>query len=261
MLPVYLAAAAFGMVLIGASVIFGGKDLDHDADGSIDLDKDFEIEVDKDIDLGDLDVDADVDVDLDGDLDGGFDGDFDGDAHLAEAGGKEIDLSTAGDAADLLIFNPFLSLRFWTYFTASFGGIGAVLTLLQVSQAVHIPSAVIMGLGIGYGSATVFRLLKVRSSASETRSATLIGTEAEVVLDVRPGKAGKVRTRLGGSVAEFKAESQDDIKRGEKALLISLDGHVAQVIRMPSLENLSAKEADAEKKKAALVARKKRKEQ
>ncbi len=257
MLPVYLAAAAFGMVLIGASVIFGGKDLDHDADGSIDLDKDFEIEVDKDIDLGDLDVDADVEVDLDGDLDG----DFDGDAHLAEVGSKDIDLSTAGDAADLLIFNPFLSLRFWTYFTASFGGIGAVLTLLQVSQAVHIPSALIMGLGIGYGSATVFRLLKMRSSASETRSDTLIGTEAEVVLDVRPGKAGKVRTRLGGSVAEFKAESQDDIKRGEKALLISLDGHVAQVIRMPSLENLSAKEADAEKKKAALVARKKRREQ
>lgn len=259
MLPIYLAAAAFGMVLIGASVIFGGKDLDHDADGGID--------VDKDIDLGHVHVgDAHVDVDLE--VDGDFDGDLDGDfeaghdlADVAEGASKEIDFSSAGDAADLLIFNPFLSLRFWTYFAASFGGIGAVLSLLQVSEVVHIPSAIIMGLGIGYGSATVFRMLKMKSSSSETRSDTLVGTEAEVVLDIRPDKAGKVRTKLGGSVAEFKAESQDDLKRGDKVLLISLEGHIVQVIRMPSLENLSVSEAAIEKKKAAFQARKRRQQQ
>lgn len=253
MLPVYLAAAAFGMVLIGASVIFGGKDLDHDADGGI--------EVDKDIDLGHVHV-GDAHVDMDVDLEG--EGDFDADQDLADVAhgaSKELDLSSAGDAAELLIFNPFLSLRFWTYFAASFGGIGAVLSILQVSEIVHIPSAIIMGLGIGYGSATVFRWLKLKSSSSETRSDTLIGTEAEVVLDIRPGKAGKVRTKLGGSVAEFKAESQDDLKRGEKVLLISLDGHIAQVIRMPTLDDLSVSDATVEKKKAALKAQKRRQQQ
>jgi membrane protein implicated in regulation of membrane protease activity len=253
MLPIYLAAAAFGMVLIGASVIFGGKDLDHDADGGI--------EVDKDIDLGHAhigDAHVDMDVDMSGDVDA--DGDIDL-AETAEGASKEIDFSAAGDAAELLIFNPFLSLRFWTYFAASFGGIGAVLSLLQVSDVVHIPSAIIMGLGIGYGSASVFRMLKMRSSSSETRSDTLIGTEAEVVLDIQPGKAGKVRTKLGGSVAEFKAESQDDLKRGDKVLLISLEGHVVQVIRMPSLEDLSETEAARKKKRAALQARQKRQQQ
>jgi membrane protein implicated in regulation of membrane protease activity len=253
MLPVYLAAAAFGMVLIGASVIFGGKDLDHDADGGI--------EVDKDIDLGHVHVgDAHVDMDVELEAEGDFDADQDL-ADVAHGASKELDLSSAGDAADLLIFNPFLSLRFWTYFAASFGGIGAVLSLLQVSEVVHIPSAIIMGLGIGYGSATVFRWLKLKSSSSETRSDTLVGTEAEVVLDIRPGKAGKVRTKLGGSVAEFKAESQDDLKRGEKVLLISLDGHIAQVIRMPTLDDLSVSDATAEKKKAALRAQKRRQQQ
>ncbi len=251
MLPVYLAAAAFGMVLIGASVIFGGKDLDHDADGGL--------EVDKDIDLGHAHIgDAHVDMEVD------VSGDADGDMNLMDASEgalKEIDFSSAGDAAELLIFNPFLSLRFWTYFAASFGGIGAVLSLLQVADIVHIPSAIIMGMGIGYGSATVFRMLKIRSSSSETRSDTLIGTEAEVVLNIQPGKAGKVRTKLGGSVAEFKAESQDELKRGDKALLISLEGHVVQVIRMPSLENLSVTEASREKKRAALQARQKRQQQ
>ena len=141
MLPVYLAAAAFGMVLIGASVIFGGKDLDHDADGGI--------EVDKDIDLGHVHVgDAHVDMDVELEAEGDFDADQDL-ADVAHGASKELDLSSAGDAADLLIFNPFLSLRFWTYFAASFGGIGAVLSLLQVSEVVHIPSAIIMGLGIG----------------------------------------------------------------------------------------------------------------
>ena len=62
----------------------------------------------------------------------------------------------------------------------------------------------------------------------------LAGSEAEVLLDVGPGKRGKVRARVGGQWVDFLAETGDSsvIERKDKVLIVSVNDGVAQVTRL-----------------------------
>ena len=44
MFGVYLGALAFGAVLIGVTLFFGGQDFDADTDVDLDVDPDFEVD-------------------------------------------------------------------------------------------------------------------------------------------------------------------------------------------------------------------------
>ena len=219
MLTAYLAAFAFGSVLIGASIVLGGKDFDADKD--IDLDKD--IEFDKDIDL-DLTADADVDADADADADG------DADKDLA------LEKADVGGAADALIFNPLLSFRFWTFFLASFGGVGAALTAIgALAAAVVAGVAVPTGFVIGYAAAATFRSLKRNTVRTLTDSRQLGGEIGDVLLTVAPGKRGKIRVRMGGADVELIAVTDEgEIPRGSQALVVRIVDGIAVVTALPS---------------------------
>ena len=66
MLVLYVVALGIGGTLLAASMIMGGKDVDHDVDHHLDLDVDVDVDVDADVDA---DADADHEVDVHGALD------------------------------------------------------------------------------------------------------------------------------------------------------------------------------------------------
>ena len=265
MFAAYLAAFAFGVVLIGAQIVMGGKDLDSEADG-LDVDKDIDfdkdLDFDKDIDFDkDLEFELDADTDFDGDLDADADADLDADADAELEGegdfAKEL-AHDAGEAGASLIFNPFLSLRFWTYFLASFGMVGAVLHLLGLDLIVHAPVASFTGFGIGYGAAWAFKALKRNPVHTEMRTDRMVGAEATAVLQIAPGKTGKIRLTMGGSDLELLATTREGtIKRGAHVLVVRVVDGVAEVTHLPRLEDLSAEERALARRRAALAARKK----
>ena len=231
----YLGAFCFGTVLIGASVLFGG-----DAEKDIDVDKD--IDFDKDLDF---DADTDVDGDLDADADADADHDVDKDLSLVHA-------SDVGGAADLLLFNPFLSMRFWTYFLCSFGMSGGLLTIGGLDPFVHFPVAVGLGFTIGYAIQGSFRWLKKTATGTASDLHAAAGRDCTVVLSVGPDKRGKVRMRLGGQDIELLAVTRDSklIERGGQALIVAIEDDQAIITAMPRLDELT----EVERQKARLHA-------
>ena len=86
MLEIYLFSAAFGIVLVGASAILGGDDMD-------------------------LDSDVDGDIDLDADVEAG----------PSDIGSTELAVTASGSGEVTSgLLAPFLSMRFWTYALGGF---------------------------------------------------------------------------------------------------------------------------------------------
>lgn len=211
MLTAYLLALSFGAVLLGAGLLLGGGD--HDADAHVD--HDFHIEHDFHVDP-DFDVDVDMDVDFD---------------HDAAAQDAHDAAHIAGDAAQGILFNPLLSIRFWTYFSATFGGLGTLLHFTGVSPGVHAPLSVVVGGITGYSIALLFRGLRHNSVSSDTSATGMVGSEARVLLAIPGGGTGKVRIRANGQDYDLLATSDGDapIARGCTVLVVSLRSGVARV--------------------------------
>ena len=250
MLAVNLAAFAFGAVLLGASLLLGGDDVDADHDIDLDHDIDFDVDADVDVDV-DIDADVDVDIDVDADADADFDLDHDLDVHQ----GMHV-----GDAADAGGFNPLLSLRFWIYALASFGLTGAALTLLSVADLIHIPASILTGGCIGYGVGWTFNRLKRDAVTTDTHARGLKGSEGEAVLSIGPGKTGKIRVRMGEQSVELLATAAEDvtIDRGDKVLVVQVKEGRATVIPLPGSKRSEPERAEADplqSKRAAAVAK------
>lgn len=207
LLPVYLGSLALGGVLIVASIVLG--DADHDAD--LDLDADVDV---------DADVDLDADVDADADLDGDVDKDFDLAQHAADAGGTWL---------------PFLSLRFWTFGLATFGGAGAILDVIGFSDLVSAPASAVTGIGVGWAIAAMFRRLKHERVTADVGLRQLSGQEGKLLLPVAPGKVGKVRVTVGGQDVDLMARSSDGVRLEprQRVLVVGVDDGVAEVTSLP----------------------------
>jgi hypothetical protein len=172
---VYLGAVAFGLTLLVASLLMGGKDTGDGAGGD------------------------GADGDGGGD---GADGDGGGDGH-GEGGHAQ-----AGDIG--LGWLPFTSLRFWTFLLTFGGGAGAVLTWLGSSSVVAGAGALGVGWLSGAASVAIVRSLTRHSVSSELAAAELLGETATVVLPVGPGKPGKVRVVVKGRTEDFVANVVED---------------------------------------------------
>lgn len=220
MLPVYLGSLALGGVLIAASIFLG--DADHDADADADADLDLDADADVDVDVA-IDADADLDADLDGDLDaggGGLDKDIDLVGHAAEAGGTWL---------------PFLSLRFWTFALATFGGAGAILDVIGFSDWVSAPASALTGFGVGWAVAAMFRRLKQERVTGDVGLRQLTGQEGKLLLPVAPGKIGKVRVLVGGQDVDLIARSGDGVRLEprQRVLVVAVHDGVAEVTALP----------------------------
>ncbi len=213
MLALFLAAAGFGTALIVVSFLLGGGDTDADLD------------VDADVDL---DVDADVDLDADADLDAGAGGSsFDADVDLDADG----DADGGGDGGGIGQWLPITSLRFWTFALFAFGLTGSLLSLLGAGAILSAVVAVLVGVGIGWAAAQIFRyLLRERVSGATTLD-SLAGREGRVVIPVREGRRGKIAVQGPAGRIELLATSGDgrDLMRGERVLIAHVEDGVADV--------------------------------
>lgn len=202
MIELYLLSLAFGGVLVGANVVMGSFGGDHDAE---------------------LDADADVDVDVDADVDADIDADVDAEVEVD----KDLSGLVGKDASDLVDTGPWLpltSLRFWSFFAASFGATGAGLWGIGVGDVGSAAVATPVGLAVGWSAAWLFQWLKRESVSGATTHDHLVGEDAVVLLPVRPGGVGKIRVRTAGGVTDLTAQSADGrvLDVGERVLIAGL---------------------------------------
>ncbi len=229
MLTVYVVCLIAGGGFVAASTLLGHHDSDVEMDA--DVGTDLDLHVDVGIDGGfDADLDADLDADFDGDLDVDMDADFDGD-HDAGAlvpvhHDQDLMLHAASD-----LWLPFVSLRFWTFFSAFFGLTGTVLTALWASQTAIFTAALGTGGALGYGAAAIIQRLRRQVVDSSVKVRDYIGSEGKALLPLEPGELGKVRITIRGQLIDMTARTEDPkpIDIGQPILVYGIDGDVLRV--------------------------------
>jgi len=261
MLFLYLSSLAFGGVLIGVSLIMGGgdKDFSHDADADfdadhdldvdhdmdLDVDHDLDLDVDHDLDLNvdhDLDLDVDHDLDLDHDVDLDVEHDLDVDHDLDHAPGLDHDVQVDSDQGEANtggdLWKTFLSTRFFTFGFFTFGLTGTLLTLLSVPVVVTAAFAAIVGGTLGFAVARVFRHLTRDTVTADVGLRRFVGTEARVLLPVRPGGVGKIVIETLAGRVELPARTRDRraIAPGSTVLIAHVANGEADVTALPSLK-------------------------
>ncbi len=228
MLPVYLGSLALGGLIIVASIFLGDHDHDTDGDLDVDADADVDLDVDADADL-DLDVDVDADADLDMDLDADADADLDGDADLHAEHDFDKAVEAGHDAGGTWL--PFLSLRFWTFALATFGGAGTLFELFGFSDVVAAPTATVLGVAVGWAVAWIFHKLKAERVTGDVGLKGIRGREGRLMLPVGPDKLGKVRVVIDGQDVDLPARTGDGALLGvrEEVLVVGVSDGVAEV--------------------------------
>jgi len=206
MLSVYILSAVFGGSLLLLSAFGAGGD---DADG-LEVDTD----VDADVDFGaDVDVDADVHVDVT-------------DVAVDHHGG-----------ADLQSWLPFFSLRFWIYFSATFGLSGAVITALELTSTL-MAAGLASGAGFvaGTGMVATVRALK-KGEATSIQALDFESSEATVSTPIRPGELGKIRTLVRGEWIDLLAETteREAIEPGAQVIIVEMKETKAVVVRAETI--------------------------
>jgi len=144
---------------------------------------------------------------------GDHDHDHGGDGHGHDAG-----------AADAFAWLPVTSFRFWTFFLAFGGAVGAILTYLGSAGVVVVAAAaVIVGWIAGAAAVAGLRLLGKRSVDSMTSAGELAGATGVVLIEIQPGDIGKVRIEAKARQQDFLAETEDAVALavGTRVLVVS----------------------------------------
>lgn len=169
----------------------------------------------------------------------GFDKGLDSDVHadLSGADPSHVDpisgthASTDAAAEAGAFAATFFSFRFWTFALASFGLSGTLLDLLNVDSWLSLPASLVCGFSIGYGVATVFRVVNHRNVGSIADMKTLLGREGVVLLSIDAKKPGKVRVSFDGQALDLLAHTLDtrNFERGERVLIVDMKNGEATI--------------------------------
>jgi membrane protein implicated in regulation of membrane protease activity len=217
-LPLYLTAAIIGggMVLVSALGGMFGHGADHDATGG--HDHDFHV--------GGHDHDAGA---------GDHDHDHEVGHQAADAAGKVNDVFNA--IADWI---PFLSLRFWMAFAATFGVLGSILTIMKMSvEPMTLITSLAAGLFTGVLVHTIITALKRTMKDSSVAEKDMVGTAGRVLVSPRGLDPGKIRIELKGDIIDMLAVSDDgkDIEAGTEIFVVAIEGQRARIARQEDLLN------------------------
>jgi hypothetical protein len=113
-----------------------------------------------------------------------------------------------------------LSLRFWTFASTAFGLSGSLMLAFGVADLIAALIATPLGLMLGWLVSAAFRALRSDRVTSETGVAHLEGSEARVVLTVRPGGLGKITLHSQGARLELPARTSDGVELEPGATVI-----------------------------------------
>jgi len=157
----------------------------------------------------------------------------------AIAGGHDahIDHDITGDSEihwDDVGLAPFLSLRFWTYFAATFGLTGATLTYLKPqNEQQNLVASIVGGVVVGLLVHFVMRALRRSESSSAAHVDDLIGKEGRMLVAIRDGQPGKVRLDVKGDLIDMLAlpQSGTTAEAGETVYVLAIENDRAIVAR------------------------------
>ncbi len=193
MYEVYWGTFLFGGILILSSIVMGGGDGDVDMDKDLSLDKDISFDKDMDINVDDFDSD--------------------------------------GTDFDSMGWLPFLSLRFWTFFTGLFGLNGLIMTNLGSDPTTTLVASGVMGVGLAYPIAYLFQYLKRNPVTSNTNSKTYEQEIAQALLPMKPDGSGKIRISMSGELIDLIAQNptNESIEQGQEVLIVEMKDGLALI--------------------------------
>lgn len=205
MITLYIVCLVVGGVLVAASALTGGG---HD-DVHHEVEPEAHAETEPEAEVHGHDVSHEVEL---SDL-----------TNVPSATSTEV----AGGA-----WLPFLSLRFWTFFSAFFGLTGLTVTGLSLaSPPIALAAAVGVGVVSGVGVTSLFRLVKGAQVDSSIEPDDIQGAVARVLLAIDAGSEGMVRVKVKGAVKDLRAVTDDGapLPRGSLALVLLVRDGVARV--------------------------------
>lgn len=212
MLSIYLVALIVGSFFMGMSVFAGH----HDTDGDMDHDG-IPDDVDHDID-GDG-IDNDIDHEVDHDM--GHDGDHDT-HHLGE--GNLV--------GDISWYIPFLSFKFWVFFSMTYGMCGTILTFLKKGEPLIQIISLSVGLSIGYAASYVLKKMKTQTTNSAVSEKDYNGQLATITIPFKSGEKGKISMNIKGNLMEMVAITEDEnieFKDNEKCVILGLKDNLCVI--------------------------------
>lgn len=176
-----------------------------------------------------------------GDHDGGCDHGCGMDASHGDGGGHDFHSDASHEGASGSGLSPFSPLMVATFSTL-FGGLGFIslgtfemLKIIPTSISNVVSVLISSSLGIILSSYFSYFLVKIfvkTETTSNLSISKLIGSEAEVTVDLEPGKVGEVVYYHGGSrqtsVAKV-VEGVATLKRGECVEIVSISENVMWV--------------------------------
>ncbi len=180
MLTLYLLGITTGGLLL-LLALFGGGDSEGSVHGHD----------------GDLDVDADIEVD---------------DESCGERGLDGPDASGLGDLAAIAaaVF-PLASVRFWSFFLAFGGLVGALMTWVSDLPPAGVGAmALFGGYATGIGVMRLLRWLDENQVSSSPGRSAWIGSNGTVVLPIARGARGRIRVQLENQMFDFDADTDED---------------------------------------------------
>ena len=153
--------------------------------------------------------------------------------HAADVGKALEAVKGAGHDAQWL-WMPFLSLRFWTFFLASMGTTGALLSLLGFHEPLIGLVSFPFGAAIGWGTTQIFRKIRTDQVSATTNLSSYAGLEAKVMVPIRPGEIGKIAVQTMAGRFEMHAKSRDGtvIDEGATVLIASVVEGMADVTNL-----------------------------
>ena len=170
---------------------------------------------------------------------GGGDGDADGDMDKDLSFDKDLSIDVEdldGEAGDYdsMGWLPFLSLRFWTFFTGLFGLSGIIMTELGSGFTTTLVTSSVMGIGLAYPIAYLFQHLKRDSVTSNTSSKNYEQEIATTLLPMSPNGQGKIRISMAGELVDIIASNptNESIAQGSEVLIVSMENGIALVSPM-----------------------------
>ncbi len=218
-----LALGALGMSYWIALVAGGGLLLIAAASGG-DSDAGLEIDADLDVDL-DLDLAADADLDLDVDDVGAEGGQWAPDlAHPSD--------TTATTTAGGPSLADWLSLRFWIFFAAVYGAVGALLHhLTDLGAGLTCGLAVVSGLIAGQTVQYALRVIRANSGNSATGAGDYVNRLARVTIAIADQRKGEivVQVRGGQRYIPAVAPPHQSFTLGDEVLVVGYRAGIAQV--------------------------------